>query len=73
MSAERFSLGGPTGVRAYPVGEALGDTGYVFQAEYRYLIPGFKIAGGDVIALQLLRPGLGADQQGCRCRPPATR
>ena len=48
MSAERFSLGGPTGVRAYPVGEALGDIGYVFQAEYRYLIPGFKIANGDV-------------------------
>ena len=48
MSAERFSLGGPTGVRAYPTGEGLGDTGYVFQAEYRYIIPGLKLNNGDV-------------------------
>ena len=48
MSAERFSLGGADGVRAYPTGEGLGDTGYIFQAEFRYLIPGFKVAGGDV-------------------------
>jgi hemolysin activation/secretion protein len=48
MSSERFSLGGPSGVRAYPTGEALGDRGYIFQAEYRYIIPGFKIASGDV-------------------------
>jgi len=38
-SAEKFSLGGATGVRAYPSGEALGDTGYVFQGELRYIIP----------------------------------
>ena len=48
MSAEKFALGGPNGVRAYPTGEALGDTGYVFQAEYRYLVPGVKIANGDL-------------------------
>jgi hemolysin activation/secretion protein len=48
MSAERFSLGGADGVRAYPTGEGLGDTGYIFQAEFRYLIPGFKVAGGDM-------------------------
>ncbi|MEK6243975.1 MAG: ShlB/FhaC/HecB family hemolysin secretion/activation protein [Pseudomonadota bacterium] len=47
-SAEKFSLGGADGVRAYPSGEALGDTGYVFQGELRYLIPGFKIGSGDV-------------------------
>jgi hemolysin activation/secretion protein len=47
-SAERFSLGGPSGVRAYPTGEAGGDMGYVFQGEFRYLLPGFKLAGGDV-------------------------
>lgn len=47
-SAERFSLGGPSGVRAYPTGEALGDTGYVFSAEFRYILPGFKVAQGDV-------------------------
>lgn len=47
-SAEKFSLGGASGVRAYPAGEALGDTGYVFQGEFRYIVPGFKVAGGDV-------------------------
>jgi hemolysin activation/secretion protein len=49
-SAEKFSLGGATGVRAYPTGEALGDSGYVFQGEYRYMFPGLKVAGGDVNA-----------------------
>ncbi len=47
-SAERFSLGGASGVRAYPAGEALGDTGWVFQGELRYIIPNLKIASGDV-------------------------
>lgn len=47
-SAEKFSLGGPTGVRAYPTGEALGDTGYVFQGELRWILPGLKVANGDV-------------------------
>ena len=47
-SAEKFSLGGPQGVRAYPVGEALGDGGYVMTAELRYLIPNFKVGSGDV-------------------------
>jgi len=47
-SSERFSLGGASGVRAYPTGEALGDTGYLFQGEFRYIIPGLKVAGGDV-------------------------
>lgn len=47
-SAEKFSLGGPNSVRAYPVGEGLGDTGYIFQGEFRYMVPGFKVAGGDV-------------------------
>ncbi len=48
MSAERFSLGGASGVRAYPTGEALGDTGYIFQAEFRYVVPGLKLGGGDL-------------------------
>ncbi len=47
-SSEKFSLGGAAGVRSYPSGEALGDTGYVFQGEFRYIIPGFKIGSGDV-------------------------
>ncbi len=48
MSAEKFALGGPDGVRAYPTGEALGDEGYIFTAEYRYTVPDFKIWQGDV-------------------------
>lgn len=47
-SAEKFSLGGASGVRAYPAGEALGDTGYVFQGELRYIVPGIALAGGNV-------------------------
>lgn len=35
-SAEKFQLGGPTGVRAYPVGEGLGDAGWLGSAELRY-------------------------------------
>ena len=47
-SAEKFSLGGASGVRSYPAGEALGDSGWVFQGELRYIIPGFKVGTGDV-------------------------
>jgi len=47
-SAEKFSLGGPEGVRAYPVGEATGDTGYLLSTELRYLVPKFKVLQGDV-------------------------
>lgn len=36
-SSEKFSLGGPFGVRAYPVGEASGDSGWVASLELRYL------------------------------------
>jgi hemolysin activation/secretion protein len=35
-SSERFQLGGPTGVRAYPVGEGNGDDGWLSQIEVRY-------------------------------------
>lgn len=35
-SSEKFLLGGPNGVRAYPQGEASGDSGYVATAELRY-------------------------------------
>ena len=46
-SAEKFSLGGPNGVRAYPVGEATADDGVLLTAELRYIVPGFKIFNGD--------------------------
>ncbi len=47
-SAEKMSLGGPQGVRAYPVGEASGDSGYLATGEIRYIVPKFKLGGGDV-------------------------
>ena len=47
-SAEKISLGGPNGVRAYPVGEALGDSGNLVQVEYRYLWPGVKVWDGEL-------------------------
>jgi len=47
-SAEKFSLGGPNGVRAFPVGEATADIGMIATAEARYIIPGFKIFNGDL-------------------------
>ena len=46
--AENFSLGGPQGVRAYPVGEATADMGHVIQNELRYIVPGFKFLSGDL-------------------------
>jgi hemolysin activation/secretion protein len=47
-SAEKMSLGGPNGVRAYPVGEANGDSGLLIQVEGRYIWPGIKVFEGDV-------------------------
>lgn len=47
-SAEKFSLGGPNGVRAFPVGEATADIGMVVTIEGRYIIPNYKILGGDL-------------------------
>jgi len=38
-SSEKFSLGGPYGIRAYPVGEGSGDGGQLINAALRYNIP----------------------------------
>ncbi|MES2190579.1 MAG: ShlB/FhaC/HecB family hemolysin secretion/activation protein [Pseudomonadota bacterium] len=38
-SAEKMGLGGPNGVRGYPVGEGIGDSGALFSLEYRYQLP----------------------------------
>ena len=38
-SSEKFLLGGPSGVRAYPVGEGAGDEGHGFTLELRYDVP----------------------------------
>ncbi|MDO9365692.1 MAG: ShlB/FhaC/HecB family hemolysin secretion/activation protein [Methylotenera sp.] len=39
-SSEKFILGGPNGVRAYPGSEGLGDSGVLANMELRYDIPG---------------------------------
>ena len=39
---EKMGLGGPYAVRAYPVGEAYGDEGYVATLEARLLLPKFS-------------------------------
>lgn len=38
-SSEKLQIGGPTGVRAYPVGEAPSDEGYIFTGEFRWNLP----------------------------------
>lgn len=51
-SSEKFSLGGPNGVRAYPLGEGSGDQGWLLVSELRYNLAdnlqlfGFVDAGG---------------------------
>ena len=46
-SAEKISLGGPNGVRAYPVGEATADDGIIATGELRYIVPRFEVLNGD--------------------------
>ncbi|AXL50488.1 hypothetical protein DSC91_002725 [Paraburkholderia caffeinilytica] len=45
ISSEKFSLGGPYGVRAYPTGEAPGDEGYLATAELRYALAQSVVPG----------------------------
>lgn len=53
-SVEKFTLGGPAGVRGYPVGEAVGDEGLTATLELR---DSFALAalGGDNLTLSLFR------------------
>jgi len=44
-SSEKLILGGAHGVRAYPQGEAPGDTGYVLTAELRYAFSAGALPG----------------------------
>jgi hemolysin activation/secretion protein len=48
-SSEKISLGGPYGVRAYPIGEAQGDQAQMINVEMRYSLPVGQLHG----ALQL--------------------
>ena len=38
-ASEKMSLGGPYGVRAYPLGEASGDDGWMWTSELRWNLP----------------------------------
>jgi hemolysin activation/secretion protein len=44
-SSEKFILGGPSGVRAYPIGEGAGDQGFVANIELRYDLPMLSALG----------------------------
>ena len=44
-SMEKFALGGPTGVRAYPTEEGYGDEGYKMSLEARYALASGKQFG----------------------------
>ena len=44
-SVEKMPLGGPYGVRAYPVGEAAGDDGFLATAEIRYEVAQTMLPG----------------------------
>lgn len=50
-SAEKMALGGPTGVRAYPVGEGIGDAGLLINLEYRYRLPTPLALAGEPVSL----------------------
>lgn len=50
-SAEKMALGGPTGVRGYPVGEGIGDAGLLLNLEYRYQLPAPVALGGEPVSL----------------------
>ncbi|MDQ8036316.1 MAG: ShlB/FhaC/HecB family hemolysin secretion/activation protein, partial [Pedobacter sp.] len=63
-SAEKVSLGGAYGVRAYPEGEASGDEGWVANAEFRYALDevwqaGFFLDAGGVTVNKNPVPGAG--------------
>lgn len=47
-SAEKMSLGGANGVRAYPTGQAIGDQGFLFSTELRYIVPKYQFLSGDL-------------------------
>lgn len=50
-SAEKMTLGGPTGVRGYPVGEGVGDSGLLLNLEYHYQLPAATTLMGEPLSL----------------------
>jgi hemolysin activation/secretion protein len=57
-SSEKFVLGGPSGVRAHPVGEGSGDDGWLVTAELRRELGGLAaLPGSQVQALAFVDTG----------------
>ena len=56
-SSEKFYLGGPTGVRAYPQSEAAGDQGYRASAELRWRIPALSTPKSSFYATEFFDCG----------------
>ncbi len=52
-SAEKMALGGPNGVRGYPVGEGVGDSGTLINLEYRHQLPASAALAGEPLSLVL--------------------
>lgn len=50
-SAEKMALGGPHGVRSYPVGEGIGDSGLLLNLEYRYQLSAAIALAGEPVSL----------------------
>jgi hemolysin activation/secretion protein len=48
--AEKFALGGSGSVRAFPIGEVIGDTGYAITLEMQYAIPAWTGGGCSAAA-----------------------
>ena len=58
-TTEKYSLGGPAGVRAYPGGEASGDNGFVASAEIRQNLSFLKASvPGDIQLVGFYDAGL---------------
>ncbi len=49
--AEKFALGGPTSVRAFPLGEVVGDQGYAVTLELQYALPALQFASCSVAGI----------------------
>jgi len=68
-AAERFALGGPHGIRAYPVGEAAGDEGMLLRLALQYPFSGqltgsLFIEGGQVTLNRKVYAGWNAGNPG---------
>jgi hemolysin activation/secretion protein len=70
-ASEKVSLGGPRGVRAFPVGAASGDDALLLSAELRHRLAGFRPFGANVVlsafvdygTVKVLHRGTSADNK----------